>query len=154
MHDPLNVEYSVVTVTIHWDRLCGLSGGFLWLFPREWTRCRIMTARRLRLLPRFRMSCILHQHSFTVWWWSVQADWRYFLYNYQHKWGHYNPKINCNSALRMVAWPTSPSQLLIFLLCCMFLQKLACGLLTTLSSKFRLCSVEWQDDWSTVSWKK
>jgi len=55
----------------------------------------------------------------------------------------------------MVAWPTSPSsQLLPFLLCCMFLQKLACRLLTTLSLKFRECSVEWQDDWSTVSWKE
>jgi len=89
--------------------------------PPGWTRCRIMTARRLQLLPRFRMSCVyinihshcgdevlrwtgdvlftstfihtvvmkcsgglemfcLHQHSFTLWWWSAQVDWRCFVY--------------------------------------------------------------------------
>ena len=79
------------------------------------------------------------------------SEWVAFYINIR---SHCGDEINCNSAIRIVAWPTSPSsQLLIFLLCCMFLQKLACGLLTTPSSKFRLCIVEWQDDWSTVSWK-
>jgi len=70
LHFHINWLQTRPTRCLDWERLCGLSGGLLWLFPRGWTRCRTMTARRLQLLPRFRMSCVLHQQSFTLLWWN------------------------------------------------------------------------------------